>query len=170
MSYQSDRLAADKHLDQQKAIISKHHTRLDFNKAKIENAFKVDSMADCEENTDLLFFEYRKLRIACRVRFDVASFKYGDITIRSRRPSGRDVELDKINAGYGDYMLYCWGTREYIEEYIVIDLDEFRQRQKQFVTVIDRWNTDGSSAFNCYSIDRIVRTACCVVAELKQAA
>ena len=49
MSYQSDRLAADKLLDQQKSIIGKHRARLDFNKAKIENAFKVENAADCEE-------------------------------------------------------------------------------------------------------------------------
>ena len=170
MSYHLNRVAADRLLGQQKEIIRRHQNRLDFNRAKIDHSFKVDLVEDCIENTDLSFFEYKRLRIACRTRFGVTSTQYGDITIRSHLHSGNKTELDKINVGFGDYMLYCWGTRDKIEEYIIIDLDEFRERQKQFVTVVDKWNTDGSSAFNCYSIDRIVRTACCIVAELKQAA
>ena len=167
MSYKADRNAADSLLHQQQEIIAKHQTRLDFNRTKIEHAFKIDEKADQEENTDLFFFEFRRLRIACRVRCGVESKKHGDITIRSKRPSGLPVELDKINAGFGDYMLYCWGKREKILEYIIIDLEEFRKRQDDFMIVKDKWNFDGSSAFNGYSIEKMIRTPCCVVADLK---
>ena len=165
MSYKANRLAADLLLAQQKEIIAKHQSRLDFNRAKIEHTFKVDEKADCEENTDLFFFEYRKLRIACRVRFDISSSKYGDITIRSRFGNGK-TEIDKINDGYGDYMLYCWGDKENIKEYMIIDLDVFRESQNEFF-LREKVNHDGMTSFYTYDINKILKTPCCVVANLK---
>lgn len=165
-TYEVNRSAADLLLEQQKAIIERYSARLDFNKTKALYAFKVDKTADQNENTDLFYFEYRRLRIACRMRFDISSAKYNDITIRSVLASGNTTELDKINAGYGDYMLYCWGTHETIMEFIIIDLDEFRQRQSDFIKKQRIQNTDNYTAFATYDLQKIIKTPCCVVAEL----
>ena len=166
MSYKANRLAADLLLTQQKAIIEKYQNRLDFNRAKVQHAFTVDETADSNENTDLFFFEYRRLRIACRMRFDLSSHTYNDITIRSKLASGNRTEIDKINDGHGDYMLYCWGDRESVKEFVIVDLDEFRERQESLIRYRDKWNTDKQSAFNGYDIRKIIKTPCCVVAEL----
>ena len=166
MSYKANRLAANLLLNQQKALIEKYSSRLDFNRAKIENAFKVDERADQDENTDLFFFEYRRLRIACRMRFNISSSKYNDITIRSKLTSGNPTELDKIMAGYGDYMLYCWGTRESIHEFVIIDLDEFRQQHNEFLKDSLMLNTDNCTGFATYDLRKIIKTPCCVVAKL----
>ena len=157
-------------LPQQMEIIAKNQSRLDFSRVKRHNVFRHDGIADCKENTDLFFYEFKRLRIACRVRFNMTSYDYGDVTIRSALPSGNDTEIDKINAGWGDYMLYCWEKNGVINEYIIIDLEEFRKRQNDFITVVNKWNFDNSSAFNCYSLHKILRTPCCIVAELKNVA
>jgi len=167
MSYKASRLAADLLLSQQKAIIEKYSSRLDFNRAKTEHCFKVDEKADREENTDLFYFEYKRLRIACRMRFNVSSMEYNDITIRSKLASGNQTELDKINAGWGDYLLYCWGTKEKVNEFILIDLEEFRKNQDIFLCDRERWNKDGQSALNGYDLRIITKSPCCIVANLK---
>ena len=100
------------------------------------------------------------------MRFNITSKTYGDITIRSKSITGNDVELDKINQKFGDYLLYCWGTAETINEFIIVDLEEFRENQDKFLVVKDRWNLDGLTALNGYDLQRIIRTPCCVVANL----
>lgn len=166
MSYKASRLAADLLLSQQKGIIEKYSSRLDFNRAKIENCFKVDDAADRNENTDLFFFEFRRLRIACRMRFNISSYAYNDITIRSSLGSGNPTELDKINSGYGDYMLYCWGTQDTIKEFVIIDLNEFRDHQDEFLKNSCIHNYDNYTAFTTYDLRKIIKTPCCVVANL----
>ena len=166
MSYKINRDDADALLGQQKTIIEKHSDRLDFTRAKAAHAFKVDDIADRAENTDLFFFNFFRLRIACRTRFDISSVTYGDITIRSNVGSGVATELDKINAGYGDYMLYCWGSRETIKEYVILDLEEFRARQNDFLKNHAIPNKDNYTRFNSYDLNKIIRTPCCVVAHL----
>jgi len=166
-TYPQLRTEADKLLRNQMEIIRRYSSRLDFSRANREYSFKVDEIADIEQNTDLFYFEYKRLRIACRTRFDISSATYNDITIRSRLATGSPTEIDKINAGWGDYMLYCWGTHDNIDEFIIIDLVEFRENQEYFIKIRDKWNDDGRSAFNSYDLRKILKTPCNIVAHLK---
>ena len=166
--YNEYRKTADTYLEKQKEILQKWVARYDFEKVNQQYTYKIDDNADKKENTDMFIFCYRKLRFALRIRPKCYSYTYGDITIRSRSQYGYETEIDKIRKGYGDYMLYCWTNSETeIDEYIIIDLDLFRQDMDKLMEKSSVSNFDGCTAFATFPIERILHHPCCVVANLK---
>lgn len=161
MTFQERKAWSDRFLDQQFQILNNNAGLLDFNKVKrrgvtIEQAPLFD---DQNLETDAIMFG--KLRIALRVRSGKSS-DYGDIAIRSYLPSGSATELHKLRNGFGDYYLYCWTLdNENITEWILIDLDRFREVMDSCLIIFDHFNNDGT-AFNTYSISRLIENECCV--------
>lgn len=84
---------------------------------------------DAREATDLIVFKVRDMRIAARVR-DATKYadRYGEqFTLRSRRDSGTQTELDKIQRGWGDWLFYGFGHADTtIYPWYIIDLSAFR--------------------------------------------
>lgn len=65
---------------------------------------------DTKHNTDFSVFNLQSVRVACRIRRKDHYAKYSDeFTVRYKTYYGKDTELDKIVAGWGDYMLYGFG-------------------------------------------------------------
>ena len=161
MSFEESKAWADRYLDQQFAILKSCINDLDFNKARrhITTLQVAPEYDDQNLETDAIMFG--QLRIALRVRSGHSS-DFNDIAIRSYRPSGAATELHKIQRGFGDYYLYCWSTdNETITEWILIDLDEFREHMDECLSIYNHFNDDGT-AFNTYSIPRLIETGCCV--------
>lgn len=65
---------------------------------------------DAQRATDLIVLRLDTIRVACRIRRADMLDRYPDeFTIRSRRASGTKTELEKVVAGYGDYLFYGFG-------------------------------------------------------------
>lgn len=68
---------------------------------------------DMRRNTDFIVIGVTAKRVACRVRrFEHLARYGGEFTIRSRRESGAETELDKLIAGWGDYIFYGFATED----------------------------------------------------------
>lgn len=160
-SYSQRRAWADKFLDQQFDILNSYSDVLDFNKVK-KRGFTINTAPDYDDqNLEADVIMFGKLRIALRVRRGQSS-DFNDIIIRSQIPSGNCTELDKIREGFGDYYLYCWtADGKTITEWILFDLDKFREVMDQCLVTFDHFNDDGT-AFNSYSISSMLDSGCCV--------
>ncbi|HEX7926472.1 MAG TPA: MT-A70 family methyltransferase [bacterium] len=112
---------------------------------------------DVKRNTDLIVLRMEPVRIACRVR-DYAKYRqrYGsEFTIRYRRSSGVDTELDKIRDGWGDYMLYGFGQPNgHFRPWGLGDLDVFRDWYQPGCGT-ERRNGDRSSDFLAFRWDQL---------------
>jgi len=111
---------------------------------------------DQTHNTDLIVLSMRAKRVACRVRQYRYLARYGDeFTIRCNRPSGVETELDKILAGWGDYLLYAFADQS--ERTLVrwhwVDLCRLRLwcLMSDPMPGIVKPNGDGSSLFRVFS-------------------
>ena len=86
--------------------------------------------------------------IACRVRRWEYFQRFGDVTLRSSRPSGVMTEVEKLRSGWGRWYLYAWAKPSGdFGAWVFIDLDLVRAsgllgHQRQ-----ERQNRDGSSSF-----------------------
>lgn len=161
MSFTENKTWADTFYNQQIAILNSCVPLLDFNKVKRRNiSFNVAPEYDDQHlETDVIVFG--TLRIALRVRRGQSNI-YNDIALRSHLPSGNRTELHKIQAGLGDYYLYCWTADGInITEWILFDLDRFRTNMDACLSIFDHFNDDGS-AFNTYSIPEMINCGCCI--------
>ena len=165
--YNDQRKWADLFIPIQQKILTKYKSRLDFTKIQKKYDFRIDNQKDMQENTDLLLYEFNCLSISLRVR-DTKDCIYRDVTIRSFN-NGYKTELDKILEGYGNYLLYSWGTVNdeipLISEFILVDLDIFRRNHAQYF-IKTQPNYDGVTRFNVYDCKKILTTECCVVANI----
>ena len=161
MGFEQNKAWADRFYDQQIDILNGHIHLLDFNKVKRRgiNINPAPMYDDQNLETDVIMFG--TLRIALRVRRGYSS-TFNDIAIRSQLPSGNRTEVHKIRDGLGDYYLYCWTADDaIITEWMLIDLDKFRENMDNCLRIYDHYNDDGS-AFNTYSIPEIIESGCCV--------
>lgn len=88
-----------------------------------------DPIKDVENGTDFLLLKAEPFTIGARLR-RYEYFKYKDeFTIRWELPTGNRTEIDKINDGLVDYILYGFVDREEkkIIQYFIGDLNIFRQ-------------------------------------------
>lgn len=167
-NYAQRRAWADTFLEQQFNILNNCISDLDFNKMR-RHKVSFDLAPDFDDQnlaTDVI--TVGNLRIALRVRLGESRL-YGDIALRSYIPSRRKTEVHKIKEGFGDYYLYCWtidGVN--ITEWILIDLDRFREVMDLCLAIFDHFNNDGS-AFNTYNIKEMIDHGCCVATCLNTA-
>ena len=120
---------------------------------------------DQDHNTDLMVLKMDSIRFGCRIR----RYKYynneqyrNQFTIRANLPSGGKTELNKIVAGWGDYLFYGFSNAEEddLVRWIIGDLKVFRTWFNRCLWNSDiKWqlknNKDGSSdfmAFNRYDL------------------
>lgn len=84
---------------------------------------------DMKEATDMLLLRARDMRIGCRLRRPGYAERYPwEFTLRSKRDSGADTELEKIRRGWGDWIFYGHaGTGTDIPRWFVVDLAAFRR-------------------------------------------
>lgn len=161
MDFATNKTWADTFLDQQINILNSYLPVLDFNKIKKRDV-RIDPAPQFDDQhlaTDVLMFG--TLRIALRVRAGKSS-TFRDIALRSHLRSGAATEIHKIRKGYGDYYLYCWtADGKLITEWILIDLDKFREALEYGLEGDCHINPDGS-AFNTYDIAELVNYGCCV--------
>ena len=106
------------------------------------------------------------MRIACRVRDAKYLAEYADqFTIRAGRPSGAQTELQKMIAGWGDFILYGFraadGSAE-LDAWVLGDLSIFRLWFNQQLMARHgqppgtlRGNRDGSSSFRAFEIGEL---------------
>ncbi len=100
--------------------------------------------------------------IACRVRDWDSWLKHGDLTIRSRRPSGAKTELAKIKEGFGRWYLYAWVAKDEsaIDAWMFVDLDKLRETDLLHSFRHQKWNRDRSSAFVCIFPTQLIEHSC----------
>ena len=125
-----------------------------------------DVAEDQRHATDLIVLNVDKIRIGARVRQHRYLAPYpNDFTIRRNRPSGKDSELGKILAGWGDYLFYAFACEHdcVLTSWRVVDLKVFRQ---WFFTEQFRLperslpgkhykNADGSSTFQVFNVKKL---------------
>lgn len=161
MSFEKNKTWADTFTDQQFEILNSCIDVLDFNKAKRRGVTFNPAPAYDDMNLETDVIVFGTLRIALRVRRGYST-TFNDIALRSCLPSGCRTEVHKIRDGLGDYYLYCWTSDgENITEWMLIDLDRFREEMDNCLSVYQHFNDDGS-AFNTYSIREIIGRGCCV--------
>jgi hypothetical protein len=81
--------------------------------------------------------------IAVRLRRHTCKFR--DLTIRSRRDSGRKTELAKIKEGYAYRYFYGWLNRNNVlSEWILVDLDKVREKGLLDIPRKEHPNYDGT--------------------------
>lgn len=118
MTYAKDRHWSDQYIPHIKHIVG---PRL-LDNAPIEE--------DVKHATDLMIFTARDLRIAARVRRSGYLERYPyDVTIRYSRDSGVTTEHEKIQGGFGDWMLYGHAEpppSRRLAAWWLLDLDVFR--------------------------------------------
>jgi hypothetical protein len=120
---------------------------------------------DALRNTDLITLTLRDgLRVACRVRKHCYLADYGDeFTIRCSRPSGNETEMDKVLAGWGDFLFYGFADEQEasLAAWLVGDLAVFRDWHRRYLATHQDWpgelrsNHDGSSAFMVFGVHDI---------------
>ena len=155
LGYREDREWSDGLLDQVSGILHDNAPRL------VDASVTSDSI-DRNNATDMVV-QLSGSNVAIRLRR--ASCKKRDFTIRSKRRSGYKTELHKLMEGFGDLYLYGWvNANERIEEWILIDLDELREKRlwsgKKEIP-----NGDGTW-FIAIEIDELYRSGCLVAYEL----
>jgi hypothetical protein len=98
--------------------------------------------------------------IAFRHRGEYAFHEYHDITLRSFRPSGVKTEVEKIREGSPRWYLYCWVKDNKITEWVLLDLNIFRE------TIIDNPDTPhkktnyDENKFHAYGIIQLYKAGC----------
>ena len=118
---------------------------------------------DRREATDLVILQCDGFRIACRVRRHKRRARYGhQFTIRTDRPSGARTELQKVLAGWGDYLIYGFVDvdERTFDHWLLGDLDVFRRWYARCDTPPgdDEENPDLSSHFRAFRPDLIFRS------------
>lgn len=104
--------------------------------------------------------------VAFRVRRP--NVQYRDLTIRSRRLSRAETEIDKIRKGFGAWYLYAWadgkmpdGNRKF-KDWILVDLNQFRDCGLAFEDKEEKPNVDRVTWFFPYSDDELELYHCIV--------
>jgi hypothetical protein len=153
LSWKADKTWSDRFLPEIKAILGQ---------TLIATA-KMDD--DQLRNTDLITLRMPgAVRIACRIRKHPYLQKYADeFTLRCSRPSGNDTEIDKVLAGWGDYLFYGFASHRETElaSWFIGDLNIFREWFRWYRRTFQDWpgemksNHDGSSAFLVFTIHDI---------------
>lgn len=123
-------------------------------------AIKVAPMTnDLEQATDLVI-SIEGGDVAVRVRRDC---KYRDLTIRAWRRSGTKTEIDKISSGFGRWYLYAWtDSKGKIVDWILVDLDKFRnsgllEDNRRIIP-----NPDKRTGFKVYTINELSKNNCLI--------
>lgn len=128
-------------------------------------AIKVAPMtSDLEQATDLVV-SIEGGDVAVRIRRDC---KYRDLTIRAWRRSGTKTEIDKIRAGFGRWYLYAWtGSKGKIIDWILVDLNKFRNSGvlNDNRRVIP--NPDRRTGFKAYTINELLKNNCLIARRQK---
>lgn len=141
MSYTSNKEWSDKFLPTIKAILGEHLI--------VESSLEIDR----HQATDLIVLNARNLAIACRVRRPGFAAKYPyQFTLRSRIPSGKDTELQKITNGWGDYLFYGHAvsqTQTSLNPWFIINLKSWRshmiRRHRSSIQYGQQPNSDGTA-------------------------
>ncbi|MEO5366654.1 MAG: hypothetical protein H7831_09930 [Magnetococcus sp. WYHC-3] len=113
-----------------------------------------DPVMDREQATDFLVLNVKPFKVACRLR----TLRYYDFrdqfTIRWKLSSGGQTEIDKIRAGFGDYIFYGFVNKEEnkIIDYFIGDLNVFRQHESTIVPGIFSNCDDNPSMLAAYNI------------------
>jgi len=119
--------------------------------------FGKEVVADLNEGIDFAIFRSDPVSIAVRLRrykyYKWVSYR-NQFTIRWRRSSGVETEIDKIKAGLVDYFMYGFvdATESQIVQYFIGDLRVFNQLSLSPVAI--KRNRDGSSSFGVYSLEQ----------------
>lgn len=143
--YMTQRKQADNHNAQIIAIMQK------WLNVSIEVASVEDDM---RYNTDLITADQR--RIACRVRLKKYWQAFNrQFTIRHSNASQVETELDKICKGYGDFLFYGFENTagNVVENWVVIDLQQFRECYDQLLPPFIKQNEDRNNKLAAFSLD-----------------
>lgn len=116
-SYDNNRSFGDLHIQHAREIIGGLDVRVSTGEE------------DWARNTDLITLQRDELRYAFRVRRPQYRDRYGhQFTIRVRSKSGAPTELAKIREGWGDRLLYGFGSQEgFLQQWFVGDLTVLRE-------------------------------------------
>ena len=122
---------------------------------------------DQQHNTDLISLRLPgDVRFACRIRKHGYLANYADeFTLRCSRPSGRDTEIDKLLAGWGDYLFYGFAdeAEQALAAWFIGDLNVFREWISWHFPAKGYWpgelkeNFDGSSKFMAFDVNEVRR-------------
>lgn len=120
---------------------------------------------DLKEVGDIVFSSNMG-HVAFRVRRPGVAFR--DLTLRYRRSSGAQTEIHKIRSGFGRWYLYAWADGKMpngngkFKDWILIDLDQFRDCGLAFEDRIEKANDDKATWFYAYSDDELELYQCIV--------
>lgn len=114
---------------------------------------------DTKQATDLVVFEVKDKRIACRMRRPGFYDKYGNqFTIRYDRASGTKTEFEKIAKGFADWMFYGHAADDKgnLRWWWLLNLDVFRQIFREHKANTIKYgitpNRDGTTTFSWFDI------------------
>ena len=132
---------------------------LQSNASKIISIEVAPPDADAERATDMTI-KVVGGNVAVRVRRDATRFR--DLTIRSRRSSGRKTELEKIREGFADWYLYAWTINGTISEWVLVDLGRVRESGLLDKPRKEIPNKDGTTFFVGIPIAELEQNSCIV--------
>jgi hypothetical protein len=114
---------------------------------------------DTRESTDLMILTARDIRVGARVRRPGYACRYAhEFTMRSSRVSGVDTELDKIIAGFCDWMFYAHAADNgKLAAWMVICLNSFRSHlilhpDEIMGACVEKNNWDGETTFLSFDV------------------
>ena len=131
--------------DWQKKYYPQIERILKMNASKIIKVAVADDETDMKKATDFVV-TLKGGRVAVRIRKDVGD-RFHDLTIRSKRRSGAETELQKIEKGYVDFYLYIWTNKESVVDWWLVDINRLRTSGLLNTPRRETWNHDGGSAF-----------------------
>jgi hypothetical protein len=141
MNSENNREWSNQFIPTTKAILGEHLI--------VESSLEMDR----HQATDLILLNARNLAIACRVRRPGFAAKYPyQFTLRSRIPSGKETELQKITNGWADYLFYGHAVSETettINPWFIINLKCWRahmiRRHRNSIQFGEKHNPDGTA-------------------------
>lgn len=119
---------------------------------------------DSTQATDLVVIRGGDMRVAARVRRPGYANQYpDDFTVRLRSWDGGKTEMDKICAGWGDWMFYGHASARGIglSSWMILDLDVFRwgisvagksKGWEKLATI--KTNRDGQTQMAAFSVNK----------------
>jgi len=117
MGYETDRSWSDQYIPVLKRLIGPYLLET--------SSLEVDR----KQAADLVVFKAKDVTVACRVRRHGYADRYPfEFTVRSHRDSGASTELEKLIAGWGDWMFYGHATQAGIDisRWWLLDLAAWR--------------------------------------------
>lgn len=118
---------------------------------------------DTSHATDYVIKAPGDLSVGMRIRRISNTKMRRHFTLRKQVRSGATTELEKVENGYMDIYCYCWVNDiigGILDEYIIVDMHEFRRSGLLAHPDGTRWTNDKSAQFAWWELRTLVNAGC----------